>query len=682
MKTTVVRSFMTFSVLVLLAGLTEGCAKKDMTSSISTIAANTISGVAASGAPISNGAIDIKGSSTDEASVSTTTAADGSYSADVTSLSGPYLIRVTAPSGEKYISVASKKDLAEGKEINVTPLTHTIVSKVFQNADADDLFTHFKDRKDLFTEEKLTTEKETLLRKFIDAGLLGSGKVAGDDVDLMNGHLQAGTSIGVDGLLDVIDVNTGTTAGVEIKLKGGAAPLFSNRLDGSDDHTAITPISNLELSATSSQLDVLGKIKTRLNDLAALISSKTSCNNQTPATAEGDCSLNSLHSIFAPFFHTDYKGDGYSKDSGIWGLFCKTSDGNKDAKTSDACDSYLFENISLKDITLIRTEENVAFIIFNFYVNGLLKGTDEMTLKLEGDVYNLFGNKKSFQYWIDTQSIFDTAYNKTNNTSIDTYSVNLNFNYESKGSHIFDGSEVFTLTAASGHHIFQGDSNQMNLYLIKSAKYNNAGTCTGSGFTFSTVLKPYSVYNPSTGVNTYKSFAEACTSGDACVCASHGYLNIDYNISQRVTLTQTMITNMDKIEKINFTATGVSDSFNIKKPMVLNPNNVAQYAPSFGKTVAAFCSDTSFLTKLNLQVQNGNLNFVSLNQNYRLLDNSWGNQNAIQNYGGSSYSSVVFEPTFETSIPAEAIVQQTYLYLSANDNFDRQFVRQVSCSSN
>lgn len=169
MKKKYVSSILTLSTLAVLTGCLGG--KGGLTSSSSS--GSIMSGVAATGAPISGGQVQIKGSN--GATVEDTTESDGSYSADVSSLREPYLVRVIAPSGEKYISVASQSALAQGKKINVTPLTHTIVANVFATANADEIFSNFETKAQDFSEAKLEDEKHELLQKFVDAGLLGDG---------------------------------------------------------------------------------------------------------------------------------------------------------------------------------------------------------------------------------------------------------------------------------------------------------------------------------------------------------------------------------------------------------------------------------------------------------------------------------------------------------------------------
>lgn len=689
MKKNTIHLLVTSFAILLLTTSMLGCAKKADTESAAS-SSNIISGVAASGAPISNGKVEIKGSTGTTASA--TTNADGSYQATVTTLTEPYLVRVTAPSGEKYISVASQSDLAEGKKINVTPLTHTIVAKVFQNADADNLYANFETKAADFSPQKLQDEKHILVQKFVDAGLLGSGKIASADVDLLNGDLHAGTSVGVDGLLDVIDVNTSATAGVEIKLKGETAPIFVNKVDGTAD-AAVVAINSAKLTAAVAQLDVLSLLRIRLNALASLHSSKVACNGPRLVTGDSNpCDIDNLYNAFLPFFHSAYKERGTSRADGLYGWFCKTSTG-KDAKSRAECaavgSTVFFENVYLKDISLINFQAGVALVSLNIYVDGILENSEEMALKEEllGDgIFKLLGDNRSFEYWIGTESVHRTEFNKTNATAVNSYNVNLNFYYQGQGTNTFNGDEVFTLTATTGHQIFPGNSATMNLYLVKGARYDS-GSCT-EGLVFSTTANPYRVFDPTTGISSYANFATACaTSNSACNCTSGSVTAyFDHDVAQKVTLSEAAILGMDKVEKINITiASGATawiapESFSIKKPLVINQYNAAQYVPSFGMSVANFCKNLTLTTPLNLSVATGQLNHISLHHNYTLANGTtWANQNDSKEYWNAKSATAVYTPAF-TGLAGGETIMQSHLYLSATDEFNRQFIRQVSCN--
>ena len=633
-------------------------------------------GVAATGAPISGGQVQIKGSN--GATVEDTTESDGSYSADVSSLREPYLVRVIAPSGEKYISVASQSALAQGKKINVTPLTHTIVANVFASANADEIFSNFETKAQDFSEAKLEDEKHELLQKFVDAGLLGDGKIAAANIDLLNGNLQAGTSVGVDGLLDVIQVNTDGTNGIEIKLKGAASTLIVDKVNAPD--AAVIPVSGSELVAAQAQLSIIDVLRARMNALAALHSSKVVCNGAPVDTQDNasPCDLDNLYSAFLPFFHPNFQEEGNNRDAGIWSWLCD----DDSATSKGTCTELHFDAVALKDLTLIHYDDTtkVALISFNVYLNGVLRGMEEMLLKkdaADNNLFKLLGNKKTFKYWIDTESLVKNDYSKTSGSGTASYSVNLNFWYKDDAAYTFSNGTTFTLTSTK--QIFPNSSTQMSLYLVTGPKFDENGQCS-SGLVFSTTATPYKVFDPANGTETNANYATACANNDACNCqpGNNKFAYFDHENARKVTLTGAQVAMMDRIEKISLSGSGVSgDIFTIKKPLLLNEFNAPMYAPRLSVSVADFCANQDAAHSWNLAVGAGYLNHVSIHYGLQASNMSWRNANDSMNYR-NDVKTAVFTPNI--SVSNGEVVKSSHLYLSSRDDFERQFVRQISCN--
>lgn len=675
MKSRYVRSIVLGTALLQLVS----CGEKSSTSG----AGNIMSGVAATGAPISGGAVKIKGSNGEV--VEDTTNSDGSYSANVASLSEPYLVQVIAPSGEKYISVASQSALAEGKKINVTPLTHTIVANVFGNANGDEIFANFENESNNFSETKLEQEKEQLVQKFVQAGLLGSGKIAPANLDLLNGEFVAGSGVGVDGLMDVISVNTDAAAGIQISLKGATAPIFTDKVNATDD--SIVAIDQTALDAAKEQLSVLDQIRARMNALASLHSSKVACNG-VPKDDGSACDVDNLYAAFEPFFHTSYKEEGHLRAAGIWGWFCRVGD-DDDAESKEEClatgGSVEFENVALKDITLINYDSSAkeALISFNFYLNGVMRGSEEIALKYD-DVeakYDLVGNKKSFEYWIDTESLFSTNYNKTSNIAEDSYSVNLNFYLEDKKSVALADGQVITLTALSGHTIFSNNSATMPLYVVTAPKWDENNQCT-LGLALSKTATPYKSFNSSTGATVYQSYAQACNGSDPCAVDNTCTGYFDHDAAQKISLSEAQIIQMNRIERISMTNSGISlnDEFTIKKPLIVNAFNAPIHIPSFGMSAPLFCENAAAGMTLNLSVASGTLSYVNIHHSFSDSQNMWSNESDKEDFWDLNLRNALFTPSF-SSLSSSDVIHYSHLYLSANDEFDRQFVRRVNCES-
>lgn len=651
--------------------------------------ANVVSGVAATGAPISGGAVRVKGSNGKV--VEEITKSNGSYAANVSALTAPYLVQVIAPSGEKYISVATQSAIDGGKKINVTPLTHTIVANVFGNSNGDELFANFESEAPIFSETKLEEEKTELVQKFINAGLLGPDKIADANLDLLNGDFVAGSGKGVDGLLDIISVNTDAVAGIEIGIKGESTLLFKDKVDGSAD-TIIqaNAIDTTRLDAAKKQLSVLDQIRDRMNALAALHSSFVKCNAITPVDDKSACGIDTVAAAFAPFFHSTYQEDGNSGDAGVYSWICRKRNGGDVISKADclASDSrYDFESVSLKDITLIKYDSSTdtALVGFNMYLKGVLRGSEEIELKYDNGEgkYDLVGNKKTFRYWIETEALHNTDYNKSTSTKLDTYSANLNFHVNDLKGKVFSEGEALTLVATSGNLIFPGGVNnegldQMTIYMVTGPGHDNQGVCSKQKV-FSVSPNPYKIFNPATGVTTYADYATACGSADPCLpnSCSGGYF--DYEVAQKISLSAHHIAKMNKVERITMTGGPVSgDEFLIKKPLVINEFNAATYIPSFGISAADFCQKVDFSTSYSLSVKSGLLNYVNIHHGYS-SKGQWSNASDKADFWDSPGKTAIFTPSFP-GILGDETIHYSHLYLSARDEFDRQFVRRVNCS--
>ena len=104
---------------------------------------STISGVAATGAALGNAAIQIR--DVNGATVSTTSAADGSYTLDVTTLTAPLVLTATTQLGDAMLRLVSllavKPPSGTIGTANLTPLTHALAALVAPSGNPTDLET-------------------------------------------------------------------------------------------------------------------------------------------------------------------------------------------------------------------------------------------------------------------------------------------------------------------------------------------------------------------------------------------------------------------------------------------------------------------------------------------------------------------------------------------------------------
>jgi hypothetical protein len=694
--------------VALLAALTQvtSCSQSAKIESGSIVNPDVMSGVAATGAPIVNGKVKIKGSD-NAAPVETETETDGSYSADIASLREPYLVQVESPSGDKLISVASKSALAQGKKINVTPLSHMIVANVFGTADADELFDSFEDAAAEFTEAKLEVQKQALFQKLVATGLIGSSGVVDSSVDLLNGDLLAGTSKGLDGLLDVIEVKTGSakTTGIVLTLKGESTPIITDKVNAPDT----TPVVSVaaQITQIKAQLSVLDQIREALNNFATFNTSKISCNGD-PVDNASACGLDTLATQYKRYFHPDFKEDGFNRDQIVWDWFCVADDDHWITSKQDCKDNGKIdiESIVLKDVNLIKYDatSKEAIISLNVFIDGFLEGSEDFYMKLDSsdNKFKFVGNKKTFRYWIDSESLFQSNFN--NNATpkqVDDYSVIVSMWYEGNGGHAFDGDEVFRMTALSGNAIFPGGENgstSMNLYLVKAPVHDEQGQCS-MGLAFSTTNKPYKI-SDSAGNISSATYAEACGTANACNgCNSQvgqdtpeDYTDDVYTWSyfdwesQRLNMTEALVMKMSKSERISLTSlsgvSGVSDEFIIRRPLVLTKFNAPSIVPTLsGLSVAQFCSGLSLTGSYNVSVGNGRLSDLSLYLSYHDSSYVWDNVTAREELHDTPKSSHSWVLDFELDpIPTGVQIPFAHLYMSSRDEQDRSFVRQISCA--
>lgn len=343
---------------------------------------SSLGGIAATGAPIPNGAVAVKGGNGNVAE--TTTDSTGAYSVDVSDLIEPYLIVVTAISGEKLISVASQRDIEAERPVNVTPLSHAIVAKVFLNKNADDLFNNFVAESSDYSDTVLDSKKNEFKQSLIDAGVLGgSGVISDSGLDLMNGVFVAGSGNGMDRLLDALDVNLSAGNNVEIKFKGGTTLLVSASTTTNAIPTTLD--GSTELGDIGDQLDALAQIKAFLVSAGAQYAAMIPCNG--PAVTDGSsCDKGTLHTTFVNMMDAGYSWNGTGRAADAWDFFCKQSDGGNGATSAGTCNWIEAGNITFKDVTIQSYDSGtgIASISYNAYMDGVYEGGDEEFLKYDG----------------------------------------------------------------------------------------------------------------------------------------------------------------------------------------------------------------------------------------------------------------------------------------------------------
>ena len=323
------------ATIVATGAILSGCSGDKAANNSNGGGESTMTGVAAVGAPIANGFVEVKGAN--GTIVSATTSASGVYNVGLKALTSPYLVRVTSPTGQRYFTVASKEDVSASKKINITPITHTIIANVFKDKSPDTLFENFTTKSNEYSQSAVNLAKNDFKQKMIDAGVLGSAGILTDtEIDLMNGSFVAGSGAGVDKLLDALDIDVEKGASnIEVNLKSGQK-IYSN--DVSDPTKPVTILDlSAAITATNSQLVLLGKIKESLNNINKIFKTVALCSG--PAVVGGSCDKDTLNTRVEGILHADYKYSGLNRTVDSWSYFCSEEevDGDKEATNSESC---------------------------------------------------------------------------------------------------------------------------------------------------------------------------------------------------------------------------------------------------------------------------------------------------------------------------------------------------------
>ncbi len=643
-------TFIKTSILITFTIILNSCGDNATTTAGVTVASSALTGVAATGAPISNGQVEIKGKN--GLIVETTTSSSGVYQAAVSNLTSPFLIRVTAPTGERFISVASEEDLANNKKVNITPLTHTIVANVFENKDPGSLFDNFMAEASEFTNAKLESQKDELLDSLINSGVIGGSGILNDtSLDLMNGDFVAGSGQGMDKVLDALDVDVESSTKIEIKIKGAGTTIIS------DDPTVLdeTPVDvSGDIAAASAQLTVLDEIKGALLNMTQSFSAIESCNGA--AVTSGACDKNSLHATIAGFFHTDYKWNGRNGSTDAWGFFCQDTQG-EEATDATSCTQVDAAGVSMTDVTVLSYDagNSLATVSFNFYYNGEFDGQEVEIMKKDGADWKFYGNQHLYRVWINAQSMHETENNLTNNTTQEKYRSELDL--------YLDSSDY---AAAS--------TNITNITL-KAVDNNDLYTAMGGA------PIALELFNNNLIVSSRK-YRDFSTNVEQATTCANCDVNWDAN---RIALTDAIMAKMKSKQKfeLSFQENGVDlngnavtndiivETFYVNKPLPVSSANAASVMPILGDSNLCSIARTSFSVSAPAGME---LDWLSV---YYSEDSTWTSHNGGSNIS-SNANSVDLSASLSSITGSEVLGNANY-WLSAQDSYGRRFVRIINC---
>lgn len=244
-----------------LIGCSGGGGSTSAAAPATTAAATTITGTAAAGAPII-GTVNIKDS---KGAVKTATiAADGKYTVDVASMTGPFIFKAMGTVGGRHVSLVSAATADDvGKTINITPFTDLIVANIAGKA-AELYFDKGSPEAEKLTTAELSKEKDALTARL--KPILSAMGIA-DSFDLLRTAFSANHS-GFDGVMDVVKVEVNPETAEALITNVVTRQQITDNLASRADTTAIaSPPAGTDMTAVVTDLQA---IEAQMNKINAL----------------------------------------------------------------------------------------------------------------------------------------------------------------------------------------------------------------------------------------------------------------------------------------------------------------------------------------------------------------------------------------------------------------------------
>jgi hypothetical protein len=468
----------------------------------SSTAGNTdaiISGVAAVGAPLANATIVVKDANNE--SVTATADANGSYTANVSGKTAPFMIKATGVvagvSTSYYSALETAPKSGETLTANVTPLTHAIVAQS-SSGDPATVFADVKANKAGIDATKVQAAKAKLLAALNDYIVALGGTANADPVTT---KFNANSSDALDKVLDLIKINTQvtttngtTTANVSLTANGGATTTVTQA------DTAATAVGKKPTPPTTEEKELpISSIQTAINGMnAALVSS----------TAYGANGAN-----FAAWLDDNLLDQGRDKTAFVTSLTSALGSSTSNIKWGAKLETPLIE----------RCDASAKICWLSLTMN---KGNGSYEKFSSAAKYNamsgkwlVYGDRRAFEYDLNWVAI-------KNNTGTYSFGINLYipFNNEqtlnsaklsvsydsgatsSSSDDLAFGRPAATCPANGGGNNFlvtSGDcgSNFVSLSDAKIAQINNA--ITAGTFRYKIVLSSIgAAASPASGSNT------------------------------------------------------------------------------------------------------------------------------------------------------------------------------------
>ena len=289
--------------------LVSGCGGGDSSSQSIPADQSVIGGTAAYGAPLAGATITLVDAN--GVSKTTTSAADGSYSINVTGLATPFLITASGQSGDevKSYSALLLETPAKGVSttVNVTPLTTAIVALASSTGSNPEQFSDPAILKNLDTAKLIKAEEtiKAIIAEIVkDAGLPTT-------FDPVKSDFKATIGTPADKLLETVKVTVSETG---VTLTNALTPIGS----GEDQASATVTIKDVNSASTTTVLpkpsveatfnDLLASLRTQLNACLALAPSDrvTLDSNNNPTALKGACASDKMTAVASNYTNNGY----------------------------------------------------------------------------------------------------------------------------------------------------------------------------------------------------------------------------------------------------------------------------------------------------------------------------------------------------------------------------------------
>ena len=170
----------------------------------------TLDGTVASGAPLSGAIVTVTDAT--GATATTTAGADGSYAADVTGMTSPFVVVARGVVGTAEDSLVSVQTSAGGGTTNVTPLTNAIAATLSSSGNPIDLATNIASEK-----ANITATQVDASEAGFRAALGGVLTAVGASGNLITTKFAADGTSGMDKVLDLVQVNVQPAGEIQLQ---------------------------------------------------------------------------------------------------------------------------------------------------------------------------------------------------------------------------------------------------------------------------------------------------------------------------------------------------------------------------------------------------------------------------------------------------------------------------------